>query len=220
MGQFNADLLKNYIAPAIDVRPDVRLADLSVEFEQAEHWFANYFLNSVFTGEFSGEMRLYAESIIARIQFVFGGYGLARAKTYDYADKWLVGAPGINRYLAAVREWEGVFINLQIIYDLLAKCFAATVSGREDRARVIANRIKHVSEDIRDGRLVGPGIPMWLSKDGFATTKASMTFEEMEGQVRFLAKVADCLSVPADAKMRFAALDSSLANDPNGSPTV
>lgn len=220
MGQFNQDLLKNFIAPAIDVKPEVRLADLSVEFEQAEHWFAQYFLNSVFTGQFSGEMRLYAESIIARIQFVFGGYRSARVKTYDYADKWRVGAPGINRYLAAVGEWEAVFVNLRIIYDLLEKWVAATFSDREDRARLIANRIKHVSEDIRDGRLAGPGLPMWLTKDGFATIKASMTFEEMEEQVRFLAKVADCLSVPADAKKRFAVLDSSLAGDPNYTPTA
>ena len=165
-------------------------------------------------------MRLYTESIIARIQFVFGGYGVARAKTYDYADKWKPGAPGVSRYLAAVGEWEGVFINLQVIYDLLGNCFGANISGREDRARLIANRIKHVSEDIKCGKLNGPGLPMWLTKDGFATISASMTFEEMEGQVRLLAKVADCLSVPADAKNRFATLDSALAGDPNYSLTT
>jgi hypothetical protein len=219
VAQFNIDLLKKFIAPAIDEKPEVRLADLSAEFKEAERWFSQYFLNSVFTGEFSGEMRPYAESIVARIQFVFGGYGVARAKTYDYADKWKLGAPGIIRYLAAVGEWEGVFINIQVIYDLLGKCFGSTISGREERTRWIANRIKHSAEDIECGKLNGPGLPLWLTKEGFATIRASMTFEEMEGQVRFLAKVADCLSVPADSKNRFAALDSALAGDPNYSPT-
>jgi hypothetical protein len=186
MIQFNVDLLKKFIAPAIDEKPEAHLPDLSADFEQAEHWFNRYFLSSIFTGEFSGETRLYTESIIARIQFAFGGYISARVKTHDYADKWHKGAPGISRYLAAVSEWESVFINLQVIYDLLAKCFGVSISGREDRARRIANRIKHVSEDISDGRLKGPGIPMWLTKSGFATIRSSMTFEEMVGQIRFL----------------------------------
>lgn len=219
MGRFNTDLLKKYIAPAIDLRPDVSLPDLSDEFDQAEHWFGNYFLNSVFTGEFYGEMRPYAESIIARIQFVFFGYQSARIKTQFYADNWKMGAPGISRYLSAISEWEGVFINLQTIYDLLNKCFGSTISGREDQTRLIANRIKHVSEDIRDGHLVGPGVPMWLTKDGFATICHTITFEQMAAQVRFLAKIADCLSVPAEAKQRFIALDSALAGDPNYSLT-
>ncbi len=216
MGQWNSELLKKFIAPAIDVRPEVQLSDLNAEFVEAEHWFTNYFLNSVFTGEFTGENRPYAESIIMRTQFVFSGYSLARSKTLDYADNWRVGAPGIKRYLAAVGVWEGVFLNLQVIYDLQAKWLGAIITGDHDRTRLIANRIKHVSEDIRDGHLPGPGIPMWLDKNGFVTTGPSLTFEEMEAQVRFLSKIANCLSSPAETKVRIATLlGGSSIVDPN-----
>lgn len=103
--------------------------------------------------------------------------------------KWFVGNSGVGRYLAAIRDWEGVFINLQVIYDLLGNFIGVTysVGDREDRARLIANRIKHVSEDIRGGKLLEPGMPMWLTQDGFATIKVSVTFAKLGEQVRLLA---------------------------------
>jgi hypothetical protein len=62
---------------------------------------------------------------------------------------------------------------------------------------------------------------MWLTKSGFATIRSSMTFEEMVGQIRFLARLADCLSVPAEAKIRLAAaLDASFVGDSNSSVTA
>jgi hypothetical protein len=215
MSQFNVDLLKKFIAPAIDERPEVNLSDLSLEFEQAESWFAQYFLSSIFQGEFKGRTKLFAESYIARSYFVFSGYKSARIRTIEYAEKWRIGAPGINRYLSAVAEWEMVFLNMQTLYDILTKWFEARISGREDRTRLIGNRIKHVSEDILEGKLTENGVPLWLTRKGFATRQAEMTFEEMEGQVRVLAKIAECLSVPSEAKQKFSALDASLAGDPN-----
>jgi hypothetical protein len=220
MAQFNTDLLKKYIAPKIDELPDVTLPDLRSEFEDAEAWMQQYFLSSVFEREFVGKNRLYAESIIARIQMTFAGYQEGRTKTHEYAQKWIDGNPGIGRYLAAIREWESVFINLQVIYDLLGKFMGVTYSAgdREERARLIANRIKHVSGDIEDGKLLGPGVPMWLTRDGFATIKVSMTFDELGQQVRMLALIANCLSQPSQARQRFAELDAKLANDPNYQP--
>lgn len=219
MGQFSTELLKTFIAPAIDEKPDANLPDLSEEFDQAEHWFANYCLNSAFTGQFPPAMKPFAESIIARIQFAFCSYQGARVATLSYAENWRVGAPGIPKYLIAVREWESVFVNLQIIYDLLAVCFGVSISGREDRTRKIANRIKHAAEDIEQGLLTGPGMPMWLTREGLSTIACSVTYDDMVGQVRILAMVANCLSVPSEAKARLAALDSSLAGDPNYAAT-
>jgi hypothetical protein len=208
VAQFNTDLLKKYIAPAIDVKPNFSLPDLTEEFEACEEWMQQYFLSSVFQGEFTGETKLYSESIIARIQIVFSGYQEARLRTVTYVDQWRIGNPGVGRYLSAVGEWESVFLNLQVLLDLYAKFFSATYSkgDKEDRVRVIANRIKHVSEDIRDGKLTSTGMPMWLTKDGFATFEATLTFEEIAKQVRFQAQIADCLSLPSQAKEKFAAL--------------
>ena len=217
MLQFNTELLKKFIAPRIDELPIVILPDLSDEFEVADTWMQQYFLSSVFQGEFSGTTRLYAESVIARIQMTFSAYQAGRTKTLVYVEKWAVGSPGIGRYLAAIGEWEGVFLNLQVIYDLLSKFFGMTYSagGREDRTRLIANRIKHVSEDIQEGKLLDSGLPMWITPDGFATFNSSVTFGELSAEVRFLAQVADCLSLPSQAKEKFAELDVKLANDPN-----
>lgn len=217
MASFNTELLKKFIAPRIDEFLIVTLPDLSTEFEVAEAWMQQYFLSSVFQGEFTGETRLYVETIISRIQMTFAGYQAGRTKTLAYLEKWTAGNPGIGRYLAAIGEWEGVFLNLQVIYDLLGKFLGATYSAgdREDRARIIANRIKHVSEDIQGGKLLGPGMPMWLTPDGFATLKASVTFDELGQQVRFLAQIADCISLPSQARARFAELDAMLAHDLN-----
>ena len=147
----------------------------------------------------------------------FAGYQAGRTKTLAYAEKWTSGNPGISRYLAAIGEWEGVFLNLQVLYDLMSKFMGMeyTVGDREDRTRIIANRIKHVSEDIQAGKLLGPGLPLWLTQDGFATYKCSVTYEELGEEVRFLAQVADCLSLPSQAREKFAELDAKLINDPN-----
>lgn len=215
-GQFHPELLTKFIAPEIDRKPELTLPDLSAEFEASQAWMQQYFLSSVFQGEFTGETKLYAESIIARIQIVFSGYDAARAKTADYAAQWRSGNPGIGRYLAAIGEWESVFLNIQIVLDLIVKFFAATVSlgGKEDRIRLIANRIKHVSEDIRDGKLTTAGTPLWFTHAGFATVGAIVSCDEMTRQVRLLAQFAECLSIPSQAKQRFAALDAALADDP------
>jgi hypothetical protein len=201
--QFNPEVLKQYIAPAIDEKPELELPDLTAEFDCCEAWMQQYFLSSLFNGEFTGETKLYAESIIARTQILFGGYQTARLKTVIYVDGWSPGNPGISRYLSAVGAWESVFLNLQIIFDLLDKFLTAklSVGEREDRARKIANRIKHISEDIRDGKLGTVGAPLWLAKHGFATRNASVSYEEMGSQVRFLAQVADCLSLPSQSKL-------------------
>lgn len=217
MAQFSSELLKKFIAPRIDERPIVILPDLAVEFSTSATWMQQYFLSSVFQGEFTGETRLYAESLIARVQMMFGSYQQGRAKLIAYADGWSSGDPGIGRYLAALAEWEAVFLSLQVAYDLLRKFIEATISDgdREDRTRVIANRIKHVADDIRDGKLVDNGLPMWVELTGFATCRTSVTFEELSDQVRFMGRVADCLSMPSQAKDLWDKLDQLLAGDPN-----
>jgi hypothetical protein len=208
--RINTEILKKYIAPAIDEKPDLTLPDLTEEFEASKAWMQQYFLSSVFHGEFTGVMKLYAESIIARIQIVFSGYHEARSRTILYVDHWRIGNPGIGRYLAAIGEWESIFLNLQILFDLKIKFLGATLSPgeKEDRVRKIANRIKHVGEDIQDGKLMSVGMPMWLTKSGFAANNATLTYEEMGEQVRFMAQIADCLSLPSQAQDKFAALQN------------
>jgi hypothetical protein len=176
LAQFSVDLLKKFIAPALDEQPDVNLSDLSSEFEKAESWFTQYFLSSVFQGEFKGQTKLFAESYIARSYFVYCGYQSARIKTIEYSENWKIGTPGIRRYLAAVAEWEMVFINIQTLYDILAKWFGVTISGREDTVRIIGNRIKHVSEDILEGKLAQNGVPLWLTRKGFSTRQAELSY--------------------------------------------
>jgi len=217
VGRFNIDLLKEWVAPEIDIRPEENISDLNDEFEHAQHWFQQYFLSSVFNGAFTGETRLYATNIIYRVQLTFEAYHLSRNKTLEYAENWKIGAPGINRYLAMVSAWEAVFLNLQHIYDLLKNFFEMTMSAgsREKRTWQIANRIKHGAEDISQGKIAAPAIPMWITKDGFATHNTSVTFEELSDQVRILAKIADALSKPSEAKARFEALDRELAGNPN-----
>ena len=201
----------------MDERPNIELPDLSAEFAAAGVWMQQYFLSSIFHCEYSGQSKLYAESIIARIQMIFASYQSGRTKLQDYANGWAPGQPGISRYLAAIAEWESVFLNLQIIYSLFAKYLGMTftVGDRENRSRMIANRIKHVSEDIEKGKVEFVGLPLWLEKNGFGTNKANVTFHEICEEVRLLALFADCLSIPSKARERFAELDKKLADDPN-----
>lgn len=216
MAQFHPDLHKKFIAPHLDAKPQILLPDLSSKFEAAEKWMQQYFLSSIFQGEFRGQSKAYAESLIARIQMVFAGYMTARAKSIAYTDAWKPGSPGIGRYLTMIGAWEIVFANLQVIYDLLSKFLDTSLSedGPEDRSRIIGNRIKHVSEDIRDGKLVGPGLPLWLIPHGFETAGAMVTFEELVSQVRFLAQVADCLATPSQAREKLAALLDQPEDEP------
>jgi hypothetical protein len=214
MAQFHNDILKRYVGPEIDVRPIVQLDDLSAEFAEARFWAQNYFLNSVLTSSFTGDAARYSNSLIVRVQIAFEGYQLARNRTIAYADGWQDGAPNVGRYLAAVGEWETVFINLQIALDLLAKWSGMKLSAPYDRTHRIANRIKHVSEDIRDGEIAEPGLPLWITESGLATTKHSLTFVEMTGQIRFLSQIADALSNPSGAQSKLSAITASRAQKP------
>lgn len=200
MTDWNPEILKQYIAPRIDEKPELVLPNLEETFATSETWMQAYFMSSVFHGEFQGYTKLYAESILARSQIMFAGYRAARLKTINYVDHWRLWQPGIGRYLSAVGEWEGVFINVQIIYDLYQKCWQTDFpkDGKEDRTHLIANRIKHGSEDIRDNKMSATGMPMWLTKHGFATIDPTVTYSEIGQIVRFVAQIADCLSAPSE----------------------
>jgi hypothetical protein len=163
--RWNVGLLGKRIAPEIHIRPEVNLADLTQEFPQSEFWFVNYFSNSVFRLGYGGKFRLHADASIARIQFVFRRYHEARFKTLDYARKWQDGTPNIDRYLVAIDAWEKVFLDLQIIFQLLPKIpdlkFPKPENDKKEyRIRRIGNRIKHHDEDVHDSKLKTHGVPM------------------------------------------------------------
>lgn len=217
MSWFNPDLYRKYIAPHMDEALQANLPDLSAEVEAPNAWLQSYFLSSTFQGEFKGETKLYTESYLARMHIAFNAYDLARDKALAYVNNWELGRASIGRYVAAVGSWEAVFISVQIAFDILGKFWEVTLSkgDREDRMRLAANCIKHGAGDIEKGLVKSVGMPLWFTPTGFGTVKAEVTFDEIVAELKLLGRLADCLSVPTEAKQRLLKLDVEYGDDPH-----
>jgi hypothetical protein len=217
MNWLNPELYKKYIAPNMDKALRVDLPDLIHQVEAPSAWLQSYLLSSTFQGEFIGETKLYTESYLARVQIAFNAYGIARDTTQAYVDNWQLGRASIGRYVAAVGAWEAVFISVQIAFDILGKFWELTLSkgDREDRIRLAANCVKHGAGDIEKGRVTSVGMPLWFTPEGFGTVKAEVTFDEIVAELKLLGRMADCLSVPSEAKERLLKLGTEYGDDPH-----
>lgn len=200
---WNPDLLNRYVAPSIAEFSEASIPELELEGEKVEHCMANYFLNSVFRGEYAGPLRQFAFNIIYRAQACFESYHDASIQTRDFLVKSSPRSPKTLTYYRALRAWENCFLNLQTFVDLINRAVKMQVFQQDDgspeqRAYAIANSIKHWGHSIARGEHNDDDtVPVWLTNDGFVTRSSKLSYDELAGLLREAAKVVEDLRDPS-----------------------
>jgi hypothetical protein len=216
-GQFNHALLGRLIAPEISNFTSAIVPDLSEFFPESEHWIANYFLNSVFTGNFPGKWRVYAQNLIYRAHNCLFEYERARLLTEEFLAKTTPGKPATGAYFRMLSTWETSLLNFSIAADIFRHMnegtgvFSSKDGSHYQRAYDLANEVKHYgltisnypdffdTDDLLPQDDKAPhAIPLWLNNFGFRSSLYELGFEEYGKAVRNVCEVADKLRNPSE----------------------
>lgn len=215
-GQFNHALLGRLIAPEISNFTSASVPDLSESFPESDHWIANYFLNSVFTGNFSGKWRVYAQNLIYRAQNCLFEYERARQLTSEFLATTTPGKPATRSYFRMLSAWETSLLNFSIATDIFRHMnqgtgvFASKDGSAYQRAYDLANEVKHYGLTIsnhpdfsKTGDLLPQddqaphAIPLWLTNFGIRSNHHELSFDEYSKAVSDVCEVAGKLCNPA-----------------------
>ena len=195
---FSVHVLDTYVAPGLSGFADADILDLRGEFSQAEHWQANYHLNSLLRGSFTDGFRQLALGFIRRVQYAFAAYHAARDATLDYLSRTANGEQPLRLYWTAVHEWEAFVLDMQmatILYRKLADNTVVFEKGDGSSAQQLydaANDVKHPNE-----RLVEGTLPLWVLADGLHTVSDILVgYGDAAEMLRQMAHIAAKLQDP------------------------
>ena len=183
MIQFSAELLGRGYAPNINDFRTAAIPDLT-EVIVERKWLQNHFLNTILISLESSDYDPFRARFVIcafRARSALVAYDRAKASCEAFFDTFIDGNPAVGDYFDAVAQWEGVVLHLYHVVDIFRQANGTDhdESNVEARLRSVANRIKHVAEDIPKVAHEGLTIPMWLSNNGLETSKASVTYEEI-----------------------------------------
>jgi hypothetical protein len=203
---FNTDLINRLLAPGLSEFTVCDAPDLTAAHDQATHWLANHFANTLLGPNFKDRFRQYALNQLLRAEVAFRDYHEARDLCLKFFEGGRPDCPAIRTYFRAVSRWESCLLNIQIFIDLMNKMkqavgdepvFVAGDGSREQRAYELANAIKHwgghVSSPKHDESLT---IPVWLTNYGLKSHKYQISFADLGTLVSEIAAVADELQYP------------------------
>jgi hypothetical protein len=201
--QFSTELLEKFLAPGInDCRP-TNLCNLHEEVSDT-FWIQNHFLNSVFCATFDEAWRSRFVVLAFRAKTALVAYQRARLACESFVLNSADGRPATVSYFEAIAEWEMVILNLHHAADVFRQVEGNLFQEDDDvkRIKLIANRIKHVAEDIEQGKHTDLTTPMWMTSAGLKTTDAEIGFDDVADCLRSLIKVVDELQNPLEMKKR------------------
>jgi hypothetical protein len=205
------EILDKWIAPGVSDFTRAVIPDPAGKYPEAEDWSANFFLNSLnpIGYEYGLRQRQLVIGFLRRAQLAVAAYTAARRLTLEYLEGHNPLSPQIREYYAAVARWEHFAIESSILIDLFVhiddghKVFKKGDRSIEDRLYHLANKVKHIGDDIRNRGLYGTtdSIALWLSNDGlngldFDGTKLQVTYAEASQFLDDVARIADKIQNP------------------------
>jgi hypothetical protein len=222
---WNSQLLDKLIAPGISTFTQATIPDLTGRFSQADHWVGNFFLNSIFRGSYSDDVRQLVLGFLRRAQLAITAYNDARDLTLKYLDGMAPDNPRLRAYYAATARWENFAIESSILLDIFRYinggqgAFVKGDRSLEDRLYHLANKVKHIGDDIRNKGLYGvtDSVALWLSDAGLNGIGVQVTYTEAAGFLEDVAKMADEIQDPLGLAEK--AQSKSAAQTPDGSPS-
>lgn len=198
---WNSQLLDSHIAPGISTFTRATIPDMAGKFPEADHWVFNSFLIHVFPPYHVDNHRQLVLGFLRRAQLAVGAYIDARELTLKYLDGNDPDNPRIGAYYAAVARWENFAIESSIAMDILQhiegaeKPFNKGDGSPEWRLHYLANKVKHIGDDINKGRYsLADSVALWLSEATLNGMDVQVTYVEASRFLEDIAKVADNLS--------------------------
>ena len=204
---FNTDSINRLLAPGLsEFTAACDAPDLTAAHDQATHWLANHFLNTLFGPNFKDRFRQYALNQLFRAEVAFRDYHEARDLCLKFFERGRPDCPAIRTYFRAISRWESCLLNTQIFIDVMSKMklalgegpvFVAGDGSREQRAYELANAIKHWSGHVASQKYDETlTIPVWLTNDGLKSLKYQISFADLATLISEIAAVADELQAP------------------------
>jgi hypothetical protein len=234
--RWSPELLDSHIAPGISSFTQASIPDIAGRFPQGEYWTSNHFLNNVLRGSFPERTRQFVLGFLRRAHLVHTAYLDARRLTLDYLEGNDLHNPSIAGYYNAIARWEQFAIEASITLEIwkwfsddqgvftgkdAMKKFCNWMSDdqgvltgkdgpKEYRLYRIANKVKHVGDDIHKGAytvdLTLPlTVSLWLSNAGLNSIETSVSYDEASKFVVDIAETADQLQDPVSTIERWRA---------------
>ncbi|MEA2163347.1 MAG: hypothetical protein QOK37_1474 [Thermoanaerobaculia bacterium] len=196
-------VLNEYLAPGYTELSEVDIPDLRSEFEQAEHWLANHFLNSVLRGRYREGARHLALAYLRRTSGAFDAYHRARKLTLEFLDLRKAGKQPVRGYYVMIDAWESCFLQAGMAVDLFRamidgeKLFEKNDGSAQERAYTIANQIKHAASCVASGHVTKTDtVSLIVQNRGLSSYAVAITFHELAEILRDFSRVADRLQDP------------------------
>lgn len=207
--RWSARVLNQLVAPGIASFVRAEIPDISPQFPQAEHWLANYFLNSVLGGSFRPGVRQLALGYLRRAHHGFAAYHRGRRLTIDYLEGKTRNSPRIRAYYDAIAEWEMFTLQASMAMDLYRSlnrgsgAFEKGNGSREQRLYTVANQVKHVASCVASGQCKETdSVPLWLTEEGIHSFGVQVSFAEAAAVLHDIATLADALQAPGSLSTR------------------
>ena len=204
--QFSDDMLDKHAAPDFSKLISAHIPDLSPKTVGAELWPARHLFVSTMD-ELAGKtvrspQKQFCANLLYRARNAALAYSTGREKTLQCLAEPRGSASAVTAYFGALSEWEEVFSNVQKAFEIWQKgigkgapLFTKGDGSIHEKANAIVNAIKH-DVALTSSTAVGPGLPMWLTNDGFQTVRSSMSWSELAEWVQDMIKSADDLMTP------------------------
>lgn len=192
MAHFSNYTKDKFLAPEVSKFTQADIPDMSLYDPQSEHWFANFFLNSVLRGAWKPPFNAYVYNYLRRAEAAFSEHARARTATLTFLES---GNQAIVKYTVSLLHWETYLGQCWHAYRTLQKAFNIErlyESGQhsvEERLNVLYNQMKHVESRIENGQMIaGASVPVWLTNNGLQSVDASLSFSETGEVLKDIAK--------------------------------
>jgi len=202
---WNPKRLERHLAPGIGSFTAASIPDLRDEFNQAEHWVTNYFLNTITGGAFNSPHKQWALNFLFRSRVAFHSYHAARDTTLAYLANSSPTRPNMRYYCDAIGSWETTLLNWAICLRIVnamnqQPVFVKGDGSVEERAYNLSNQVKHWAE----GKIFDSDdtLPVWLTNNGLSSKVGEVEYGELGDLMRDLGKLSDEVQNPASMVAR------------------
>lgn len=196
-------VLNEYVAPGYSDFLHADIRDLREELNEAPHWLANHFLNSVLRARYRPGIRQLALGYLRRVTGAFDAYHRARDLTLAFLKARSENEQPVRQYYAAIDAWEDFFLQGAMALDLFRAlnagegAFAKNDGSRFERLYTIANQIKHVASCIESGQCTDKDtLAVTMMNDGLTSFGVRVSFAEASSILLELGQLADRVQDP------------------------
>ena len=168
------------------------------ELDGNADWLGAFILNSVFIAKLAPKPRAYAFNFLRRAEGALSSYRAARLDLIQY-----VQTPRnvLSPYFRALLHFESC---ISLTYQGLAllataagekKPFDSGDKSKEERLYKLYIHSKHMDGIIESGQIpTDATAALWITNEGLACSKATLSFEELVSLLKWIAEMADRIS--------------------------